>query len=611
MEQPKELTILQRQCDKCNVVKHARFFYKGHDTCRDCVVKAAKINVTPLEDKVEAYRQEKFVKEQLRAELKKIAIKRIEKKKKAKRAKAIKKIIPQIEDDTPAVEPITQELAKRELARRKLIEFVKQMHPRYKDGWVHHDICNRLEKFSKDVAAGLSPRLMLLMPPRHGKSQLASKLYPAWHLGHYPHHEFIGASYNISLALDFSRELRDVIKSDQYAKIFPNTKLNPDFMSAEAWRLRSDTGVGAGGYNAAGVGGGITGKGAHILTIDDPIKSHEEADSPDIRKKLWNWYQTSAYTRLAPGGGVLVIQTCWHDDDLAGRLQKEMAEDPDADQFEVIKYPAIAEEDEEFRLKGDALHIERYDLKALLSIKKVLGPNHWSALYQQTPISEEGAYFNKDMFLYDDELLDKDNLFIYQAWDLAISEEHIAHGNWTVGVTWGIDYDDNAHVLECVRMKTNDTAIIEDAIIDMYSRYKNVSGFGIEDGQISRTMKKSLKKRMQEKRVYINLDNKEYILKPIKSKTVRARPLQGRMSNKKVRFPRGQAWVDTMMTEMLRFPAGAQDDQVDAMAWVAILAVGKAPPGKPKPTFRKTEKTVSEKIRDFGRGVERSSHMAA
>lgn len=450
------------------------------------------------------------------------------------------------------------------------------------------------------------------MPPRHGKSQIASKLYPAWHLGHYPHHEFIGCSYNIDLARDFSREVRDVIKSDYYEKIFPRTKLNPEFMSSEAWRLLSDTGVGAGGYNAAGVGGGITGKGAHILVIDDPIRGHEDADSPDLRKKLWNWYRSDAYTRLAPGGGVLIIQTWWHDDDLAGRLMREMKADPEYDQFEIVKYPAIAEEDEEFRLKGEALHPERWPLKALENLKRVEGPRNWSALYQQSPISEEGQYFNKDMFIYEEEKMNPDDLLIYQAWDLAISDEQVSQGNWSVGVTWGVDYDDKAHVLERVRIKTNDTAIIEDAIIDMYSRYKVVHGFGIEDGQISRTMKKSLKKRMAERHVYIPLDDKDSVLKPIKSKMVRARPLQGRMQHRKVVFPRGQTWVDEMITEFLRFPAGAQDDQIDAMAWVALLVVGKSPPARPKINFKKRELTVAEKVKLYGRsnsgGV---SHMAA
>ena len=227
------------------------------------------------------------------------------------------------------------------LARRRLLAFTQKINPRYLPGWVHEDICRRLERFSREVEEGKSPRLMLLMPPRHGKSELASRVFPAWHLGRCPDHEFIACSYNVSLAMSFSRKVKEVIVDPVYEAIF-DTRLHPDFQAAEEWAIKGHRG----GYVAAGVGGGITGKGAHILTIDDPIKNAEEAASADLREKLWEWYTSTAYTRLAPGGGVLIIQTWWHDDDLAGRVQQAMKDDPEADQFEVVKYPAIAEADE-------------------------------------------------------------------------------------------------------------------------------------------------------------------------------------------------------------------------------------------------------------------------
>ena len=597
-----------RTCPECNQTKEVKAFYRKSEKCRSCIQKDA-VTSEGLEARAEAHRRDKI----LREELKKLAKAEIRKKKQAKRKDAVETLIPQLDpEEVVAIDSATQELARRELGRRKLIEFVQQFHPRYKAGWVHHDICRRLEQFAADVDKGLSPRLMILMPPRHGKSQLASKLYPAWHLGHYPHHEFIGCSYNISLALDFSREIRDVIKSDYYRKLFPQSVLNPDFMSAEAWRLLSSTGVGSGGYNAAGVGGGITGKGAHVLVIDDPVKNNEEAESADLRKKIWNWYQSTAYTRLAPGGGVLIIQTWWHDDDLAGRIMKEMVEDAEADQFVIVKYPAIAEEDEEFRLEGDPLHPARYDLEALLKIKRTLGMNYWSALYQQAPISEEGAYFNPKMFVYADEKPSNDQLLIYQAWDFAISDDAVSRGDYTVGVTLGVDFDNNAHVLEMVRMKTNDTSIMEDAIIDMYTRYPRVSGFGVEDGQIWRTFKKGLQRRAKDRNVFLPLDDKENVLKPVNSKMARARPLQARMQNRKVLWPRGQKWVDDMIREMTRFPAGAHDDIVDAMAWAVQLIVGKEPPSRPRAFRNKPELTVAQKLHKLGRsGSGGTGHMAA
>lgn len=606
-----------KTCTQCGEEKPAFKFYAGGNTvCRQCTRNSREPDAPrmPLEVKVEKHRQEKLLKE----EIKRLARQRLEARKKRHVERKREALTPTVTEDAPAVDPVQQELAKRELARRKLIEFILMFHGRYKAGWVHRDICNRLEQFSRDVAAEKSPRLMILMPPRHGKSQIASKLFPAWHFGHYPHHEIISASYNISLALEFSREAREVCKSDLYKKLFPGAKLNPDINAAENWKFASETGVGAGGYVAAGIGVGITGKGAHVLIIDDPVKNEQEAESVDNRQKIWNWYLSSAYNRLAPGGGILVIQTWWHDDDLAGRLQQMMKDNPDdeyVDKFEVVKYPAIAEEDEEFRLKGDALHPERYNLNSLLRIQRQYGGPHsryWSALYQQNPVPTEGAYFSKDMIVYRDGAPQNVTMDIYQAWDLAISEEQQKANNWTVGYTVGYDNNGLIHVLERVRMKTNDSAKIEDAIIDMYKKYPTVYGIGFEDGQIFKTMRSSLKRRMVERNVYIPLDEKENILKPVTDKEVRARPLQARLQNRRVTWPRGQEWVDEVWKEFLRFPAGTQDDQVDALAWAVQMLAAKEPPRAPAATWGKPEETVQQKLdRMYGGQGGASSHMAA
>ena len=237
---------------------------------------------------------------------------------------------------------LQRELAARVLAKRRLIPFIKRITPKYDVGWVHADIARRLERFSDEVAKGMSPRLMLLLPPRHGKSELASRMFPAWHLGRNPDHEIIAVSYNVGLALTFSRKVKEVLEDLSYQSVF-ETRLNQNHQAAEEWSLEAPS---RGGYVAAGVGGGITGKGAHVLIIDDPCKNAEDADSLDYRDKMFDWYGSTAYTRLAPGGGVLLVETWWNDDDLAGRIQTAAQADPDKDQFEVVKYPAIAEHDE-------------------------------------------------------------------------------------------------------------------------------------------------------------------------------------------------------------------------------------------------------------------------
>jgi len=497
---------------------------------------------------------------------------------------------------------LAKELAARVLARRRLIPFVQRINPRYHAGWVHEDIARRLERFSDEVAKGLSPRLLLLMPPRHGKSELASRMFPSWHLGRHPDHEFIACSYNVSLAMSFSRKVKEVLTDPAYQSVF-DTRLHPDFQANEEWGIADYRG----GYVAAGVGGGITGKGAHILLIDDPIKNAEEADSADVRTKLWDWYGSTAYTRLAPGGGVLIIQTWWHDDDLAGRVQQAMLDDPEADQFEVIKYPAVAETDEWLdpstdmivrptlgetappgskllRSQGEALHPERYDIVKLNRIKKTIPPRFWSALYQQNPVPDDGAYFTKDQFRRA-QLPPFKRCNVVIAWDFAISEKK--HNDYTVGSVGLQDTSDVLHVAEVLRFRSADAFFIVEAILDMCVRWYSPSLIlGFEDGQIFRAIEALLKKRMRERSFYPAIE----VLKPITDKVARARVLQGRMQQGRVSFNQAGEWYDVVRAEMLRFPAGVHDDCVDSLAWMSQLVVGREPPREPKPKELKSWK---------------------
>lgn len=536
-------------------------------------------------------------------------------------------------------------LAQRILARRRLLYFTRQTHPSYSPGWVHHDICMRLERFSQAVADKKSPRLMLLVPPRHGKSELASIRFPAWHLGQYPHHEIINVGYNLDLPMKFSRKVREIVREHTYQKLFPDAVLDPDSSAAEAWNMTK-----GGGFTAAGVGGGITGKGAHILIVDDPIKNQEEADSVLVRDGLDDWYQSTAYTRLAPGGGVLVIETWWNDDDLAGRLQQRMRTDPAADQFEVIRYPALAEQFEwrhqhtgfvlrtqnpellqediagtamraqilghqvagvaefapdEFELlrqPGDALHDERYPPDALQRIKANLHPRVWSALYQQNPVPDEGMYFQKDYFRYLRAFPDMKHCRIYTAWDFAIGEKQV--NDYTVGATLMQDATDTLYVLDVYRMKGDSFAIVE-AILDIHARWGQIPQtdylLGFEDGQIFKAIEPMLKKRMAERGVYPPYET----LKPFTDKLARARPLQGRMQQGRVYFLEDAPWRPAAEQEMLRFPAGAHDDVVDALAWAARLCMGKAPPSAPDPVKGPSWKDKLSQLGGTG------SHMVA
>ena len=452
-----------------------------------------------------------------------------------------------------------QELAKRILARKRLLPFVEKFNADYQAGWVHKDICKRLEKFSEDVAQGNSPRLMLFMPPRHGKSTLASVAFPAWHLGKNPQHEFISCSYSGSLAMSFSRKVRQLVREPNYKYIFEKTKLDKDSQSIESWLTTQ-----GGGYVAAGVGGGITGKGANILLIDDPVKNREDAESENNREATWDWYTSTAYTRLSPGGGILVILTRWHDDDLAGKLLT--ASEEGADQWEVVKYPAIAEENETYRKQGEALHPERYNLESLEMIQRAIGPRDWTALYQQNPVSDEGDYFNRDMVrYYEPDEIDYERLRYYTAWDLAIGQRD--RNDFSVGVTVGIDEYDNMYVVDVIRGKYDGFELVE-KILDFYEQWRP-GIVGIERGHIEMAIGPFLEKRVAERRLH------SAYFKDLKvgrrDKEARARAIQGRMQQGKVYFPQDATWTGSMVAELLRFPNGVHDDQVDALAWVGLM----------------------------------------
>jgi len=325
---------------------------------------------------------------------------------------------------------IRKELAQRELCRRKLLPFVERNVKGYDAGWIHEEICEKLEKFEQDVKEKKSPRLMLFMPPRHGKSELASTQFPAWALGRNPSWEIIASSYSASLATSFSRKVRELIRSVKYNSVFKKTKLSKDTQSAEKWRTTED-----GQYLAAGVNGPATGNGADVFIIDDPVKNREDAESPIEREKAWNWYSSTAYTRLSPGGGILLILTRWHTDDLAGRLLSEMKAGR-GDDWEIVVYPAIAIHDEPRRKIGEALHPARYDIDALDRIKKVLTPRDWGALYQQNPTTDEGAILKRDQWNRWENNKPPRCDYIIQSYDTAFGQSETS--DFTVITTWGL-----------------------------------------------------------------------------------------------------------------------------------------------------------------------------
>ena len=451
-----------------------------------------------------------------------------------------------------------KEAARRELCRQKFLPFVMRFNPDYLPGWVHKDICQRLEKFSDDIENRLSPRLLLTMPPRHGKSQLTSKTWPSWHLGKHPTHEVMACSYSGSLSMGFSRLNRELMRDPAYHVLF-ESRLHPDSQGAEAWMTTE-----GGGYTSAGIGGAITGKGAHALIIDDPVKNREDAESEASRQNAWDWYTSTAYTRLAPGGGVLLILTRWHDDDLAGRLLQAMGEG--ADQWERVDYPAEAKDDELYRNQGEALHPERYDLQSLARIKTAIGPRDWAALYQQDPVPDEGAFFTKDEIQWYDynappeEVMPAQHTMTnYGAWDLAIGQKQ--ENDFSVGGVVSIDQRNDLWIRHVRRGHWGAKDLCHQ-ILDLHKQWR-CDRYGIEKGMIEM----SIGPFLQEMKVERGLWDFHYTeLKPGRQdKVARARAIQGMWQMGKIHIPYNAPWTEDFVAELLRFPTGVNDDQVDCL----------------------------------------------
>jgi predicted phage terminase large subunit-like protein len=520
-------------------------------------------------------------------------------------------------DEKSEEQKAQEELARRELARRNLLAFILRYEPKYMVGWMHKVLAAELMAFSKAVANEESPRLMITMPPRHGKSMQASQYWPAWHLGNYPEHEFINTSYAQSLQMDFSRKIQELVKSHDYHLLFGNLGVTKKNEAIERWSLYDyDKEIRTGGgILAAGVGGPITGRGAHVLLIDDPVKNREEAESETVREGAKAWYSSTAYTRLAPGAGVLVIQTRWHDDDLSGWLLSEMREaekefkekgiwPDDADHWRVIDFPAIATKNEKYRRQGEALHPDRYPISALKKIKRTLAPRDWAALYQQNPQVEEGAYFQKKhMRMYKDKPIYLD---IFCAGDLAISKKE--HADWSVFYVAGLDEHGAVYILDEYRGKWDASEIIE--IIFEIHRVWKPKAFGLEKGQISLTLDTFLQRRKEEEGLY-DLHVEE--LPPGKQdKELRARTIQGLMALGKVYWPEGALWVDEAINEFLRFPSGVKDDRVDAAAWVGKMIAERkfSGGGRAKlPDKKSWRKKLAGYVGKQGKG--KKPHMAA
>ena len=464
--------------------------------------------------------------------------------------------------------PSLHKQVRQELSRRNLSDFTKYTKPDFIEGWFNQIIARELQQFYHDVVAGKQPRLIIQAPPRSGKSELFSRRFPAWAFGQNPDLQIIAASYSTDLASRMNRDVQRIIDSEEYQGVFPETTLNgKNIATVSGQSLRNSEIfeiVGhAGAYRSAGVGAGITGMGADIGIIDDPVKDAKEANSQTIRDAVWDWYTTTFYTRLSPKSGILLGMTRWHEDDLAGRLLREMAND--GDQWRIVSFPAIAECDEEYRNEGEALHPERYDLERLTKIKKAVGSQAWNALYQQRPSSKggdiiKGAWFKRYS------VLPRMKRIIITA-DTAQKTKQ--HNDYSVLFVAGVGHDGGVYVLDLIRGKW-EAPELEQKVSDVWNKYKSlgVHKVYVEDKSSGTSLIQNIQRKQRIPIEGVQVDTDKY---------TRVLGVQGYIESGYIYLPNDAEWIEDFIKECEAFTATdshKHDDQVDAMVMAITELMG-------------------------------------
>jgi len=312
-------------------------------------------------------------------------------------------------------------------AKHDFMAFVHHVWPSFINGAHHVKMARAFEK----VARGECKRLIINMPPRHTKSEFASYLLPAWFLGNFPGKKVIQTSHTAELAVGFGRKVRNLVDSEAYKEIFPETSLQSDSKAAGRWNTSK-----GGDYFAIGIGGAVTGKGADILIIDDPHSEQEAAlaeVNPEIYDKTYEWYTSGPRQRLQPGGAIIIVMTRWSKKDLTGQVLKSAAQ-RDGDEWTVIEFPAILP-------SGNPLWPEFWSIKELEALKKELPNQKWMAQYMQQPTSDASAIVKREWW----QKWEHDNPpyceFTLQSWDTAFEKHNRA--DYSACTTWGVFYQED------------------------------------------------------------------------------------------------------------------------------------------------------------------------
>jgi predicted phage terminase large subunit-like protein len=411
-------------------------------------------------------------------------------------------------------------------------------HGKYIPAKHHFLLCDAVKR----ICEGKLKKLMIFMPPRHGKSQTITESLPSYYNGIFPNKRVMCISYGDGLAKEFGRKNR--MKVLEYGEELFGVKLDPKNNSVSEWTIQGHTG----GSYFAGILGGVTGRGADLLIIDDPIKTRQEANSETYRNRVWDEYQSSLATRLMPNGVTVIILTRWHFDDLAGRILAS-----EGDQWEVISLPAVAEDNDPIGREEGELLWPSFGYDREWADKKIIevGQQTWTSLFQQRPSPESGDIFKRQWIQYYKALPELDEMSL----SIDASFKDKKGSDFCVIQCWG-RAGAKRYLIDQIRDRMGFPATVQ-AVRSMSAKYPDAYTILIEDKANGTAVIDTLKNEI----------TGIIPVEPEGGKEVRASAIspQWEAGNIYVPDPSMCAWVNDFIEEMLQFPQGKHDDQVDAM----------------------------------------------
>jgi predicted phage terminase large subunit-like protein len=446
--------------------------------------------------------------------------------------------------------------------RSSLLDFVMRVDKTYKIGLHHRKLASLLE----DMALGRKDRCTVSMPPRFGKSQLTSVYFPAWYIGNFPDRQIMMVTHTADLSVDFGRKVRNLVDSEEFKKIFPDVSLAADSKSAGRWNT-SNGGV----YYATGIGGAIAGRGADFLCIDDAVNEQDILNGNyDVLDKAYDWYAYGARTRLMPNGCVAIVGTRWAQNDLIGRVIQDMVRNPEADQWEVVEFPAIFEKEVEVanedgvaetKIEPVSLWPEQWSIESLLRTKASMPPFQWNAQYMQHPTSAEAAIIKREWWRPWEE--DNPPYCEYVIMSLDAAAEKNNRADFTALTTWGVftapnekgDPISNIILLNSIKERWEFPTLKRRA----YEEYKewNPDWFVVE--------KKSAGVQLYQEMRSSGVPVQEFTPhRGSGDKTARLNSVSDIFASGLVWYPAGRRWAEEVVDEVCGFPAMAHDDIVDA-----------------------------------------------